>query len=77
MTTRLSQLQPGESARVTNFQPGDNNFRRKLLSLGITPGTRVDVIRTAPMGDPMEIKVRGFSLSLRKAEANTVLVENR
>ena len=76
MSTPLSEVRPGETMRVVSFRAGDNNFRRKLLSLGITPGASVDVVRTAPLGDPMEVKIRGFSVSLRKAEASTVMVEN-
>lgn len=48
------------------------SFRRKLLALGVTPGAQLEVVRFAPLGDPMEIKIRGFSLSLRKHEAQVI-----
>jgi len=47
----------------------------KLLSLGLTKGTEVLTVKTAPFGDPMEIELRGYRLSLRKAEAENVLIE--
>lgn len=51
-----------------------NSIRKKLLSLGLTPKTTIEVIRSAPLGDPIEIKVRGFFLSLRKAEFNLLIL---
>lgn len=53
----------------------DKKIRKKLLSFGLTPGTTFDIIRYAPLGDPIEIKVRGFSLSLRKNELDTINYE--
>jgi ferrous iron transport protein A len=75
MSLNLKQLSVGDSARVAGFGEGSRTYRRKLLSLGLTPGTELTVTRCAPMGDPVEIRVRGFSLSLRKNEAESVLVE--
>lgn len=75
MTSTLKQLAAGDSARVTGFGEGSKAYRRKLLSLGLTPGTELTVTRYAPMGDPVEIRVRDFSLSLRKDEAASLLVE--
>lgn len=71
----LKQLSAGDVARVVGFGEGSRAYRRKLLSLGLTPGTELAVTRFAPMGDPVEIRVRGFSLSLRKHEAESLLVE--
>jgi ferrous iron transport protein A len=71
----LKQLSVGDSGRVVGFGEGSKTYRRKLLSLGLTPGTELTVTRCAPMGDPVEIRVRGFSLSLRKDEAASLLVE--
>lgn len=51
---------------------GAPDVRRRLLEMGLTPGTRVKVIRFAPLGDPMDIEVRGYHLSLRKHEAGQV-----
>ncbi|MCU4676893.1 ferrous iron transport protein A [Catenovulum sp. 2E275] len=71
----LNLVNVGESVRVVSIAPSQAGFRRKLLSLGMTPGAQIKVKRLAPLGDPMEIEVRGFNLSLRKAEAETILVE--
>jgi ferrous iron transport protein A len=53
---------------------GERAFRRRLLELGLVPGTRVEVLRVAPLGDPVELLVRGASLSIRRAEASVVHV---
>lgn len=54
---------------------GDRAFRRRLMELGLVPGTRVEVVGTAPLGDPLELLVRGCSLSIRRGEALCVTVE--
>jgi ferrous iron transport protein A len=71
----LKDLQVGDRAKVAGFLEGGNAYRRKLLSLGLTPGAELSVTRVAPMGDPVEIRVRGFALSLRRDEAATLSVE--
>ncbi len=75
----LKDLQVGDRAKVAGYLEdtgaGGNSYRRKLLSLGLTPGAEISVTRVAPMGDPVEIRVRGFSLSLRREEAATLSVE--
>ena len=71
----LKDLLPGDRARVAGFLEGGNAYRRKLLSLGLTPGAELSVTRVAPLGDPVEIRVRGFALSLRRDEAATLSVE--
>src|SRR5882757_8758303 len=53
---------------------GEGSFRRRLMELGLVPGTRVEVIGVAPLGDPLELLVRGSSLSIRRAEAEDVSV---
>lgn len=76
MARTLKELSVGDSGRVAGFvRDGNKAYRKKLLSLGLTPGTELVVTRYAPMGDPVEIRVRGFSLSLRKSEAESLLVE--
>lgn len=77
MSERLNDMAVGDSGRVTGFDKGQKAWRKKLLSMGLTPGASFKVIRCAPMGDPVEIKVRGFSLSLRRAEAESVLIERQ
>jgi len=71
---KLSELKPGMEAVVLDVQ-GDSNVKKKLLGMGIVRGTELKVIRNAPLKDPMEIEVRGYNLSIRKAEAENVIVE--
>ena len=73
--TTLGELQIGDRAKVTGFAEAGAGYRRKLLSMGLTPGVEIGISRVAPMGDPIEIRVRGFSLSLRRAEAAALNVE--
>jgi ferrous iron transport protein A len=73
----LNQLPVKGKALIRGFSEGNRELRRKLLALGIVPGSEVEVIRTAFMGDPIEIRLRGFQLCLRKKEASMVLVEQQ
>ncbi|MCP4699914.1 MAG: ferrous iron transport protein A [Gammaproteobacteria bacterium] len=75
MTIKLSDMKIEETGKVAGFHKGGKVYRRKLLAMGLTPGTEFTVIRYAPMGDPVEISLRGFALSLRKHEAAALLVE--
>jgi ferrous iron transport protein A len=72
--TPLSALKVGTSAVVREFPKTGAAFVR-LREMGLLAGTRVTLLRLAPLGDPLEIKVRGYNLSLRKSEADHVLVE--
>ena len=72
--SRLSDLAIGASATVREFPKTGTAFVR-LREMGLLAGTRVTLIRAAPLGDPLEIKLRGYNLSLRKSEADHVLVE--
>lgn len=71
---KLSQLPVGASAVVREFPKSGSAFIR-LREMGVLAGTSVTLIRAAPLGDPLEIKVRGYNLTLRKSEADHVLVE--
>ena len=71
---KLSELTVGASAVVREFPKTDSAFVR-LREMGLLPGTRVTLVRTAPLGDPIEIKLRGYHLTLRKSEAEHVLVD--
>lgn len=71
----LRDLAVGESGRVTGLGAGSRAYRRRLLSMGLTPGTEFTVTRCAPLGDPVELRVRGFNMSLRRDEAAVVQVE--
>ncbi|MDG5469196.1 FeoA family protein [Deltaproteobacteria bacterium IMCC39524] len=75
MQYHLGQLSVGEKAIITGFVEGQKEYRAKLLAMGLTKGIELELTRVAPLGDPLEISIRGFSLSLRKAEASVVLVE--
>jgi ferrous iron transport protein A len=72
-TTTLDQLAPGQSARVQRIN-GEGAVRRRLLDMGITSGVEIAVVKASPLGDPVEYLVRGYHLSLRKAEAQMITV---
>jgi ferrous iron transport protein A len=67
----LDQLEPGEVARVSSIG-GDGAFRRRLLELGLLPGTPVLRTGQAPLGDPLSFRVRGAVLCLRRADARAI-----
>ena len=69
----LSALKIGEKARVLGFELPPEH-RQRLLEMGLTVGAECEVVRFAPMGDPIDIKVRGYQLSLRKKEASGVRI---
>ena len=68
----LDMLKIGESARIRRVDISDEILLRKLTDMGLTPGTEVRLIKFAPMGDPMELHLRGYSLSLRKSDAAAI-----
>ena len=70
----LSHLAVGERGRVTSMTLSAP-IRQRLMEMGLTVGTECAVIRFAPLGDPMEVRVRGYHLSLRKSEADGVWIE--
>ena len=73
-TEPLSELQPGQRGKVISLDlPGSNKGR--IMEMGLTAGITVEVIRFAPLGDPMELKVRGGHISLRKADAAGIRVQ--
>lgn len=72
---KLKDLNPGDTALVLGFLKTEAAYRDKLLSMGLTKGVRFTLLRAAPLGDPIEIDLRGFKLSLRKGEADIVLVQ--
>ena len=71
----FQNLAIGDRARITGFDNAGRAYRKRLLAMGLTPGTEFIVSRFAPMGDSVQIKLRGFSLSLRKDEARVLLLE--
>ena len=75
MTIALKDLSAGDRGRVHGYEEGGRAYRRKLLSMGLTPGVELEVVRVAPMGDPVEVRVRGTSVTLRKDEAAALRME--
>lgn len=70
----LRDLKPGESGTVASI--GEKGpMRRRIMDMGVTPGTSIKVIKVAPLGDPIEINIRGYELSLRKDEAQHIVIE--
>jgi Fe2+ transport system protein FeoA len=70
----LADLEPKQQGRIRTVV-GDDGLTQRLWELGFTPGQRVDVIRFAPLGDPIQVRVRGFDVALRRAEARRILLE--
>ncbi|MCK4822381.1 ferrous iron transport protein A [bacterium] len=70
----LSELKPGEIGKVKRIE-GEGRLKKRLLDMGVVSGTIVEVIKVAPLGDPIDIKVKGYHLSLRKEEAVQILIE--
>lgn len=73
MTRTLRTARVGETVTVSRLQ-GSGAIKRRIMDMGITRGTEVFVRKVAPLGDPIEVMVRGFELSLRKADADMVEV---
>lgn len=74
-TIFLSDMKVGSIGRIVGLAAGEKVYRQRLISMGLIPGTEFIVSRIAPLGDPIEIIVRGFSLSLRKNEARILKIE--
>jgi Fe2+ transport system protein FeoA len=70
----LSELRAHEVGKVKQII-GQDQLKRKLLDMGVIPGSALEVLRVAPLGDPVEIRVKGYNLSLRKEEAKQVQIE--
>lgn len=70
----LSQVKVGETVRVVKLH-GEGALKRRIMDMGITKGVELYIRKVAPLGDPMEIAVRGYELSLRRADAEMVEVE--
>ncbi len=70
----LKDIRPGESVKVLRLN-GEGAVKRRIMDMGITKNTEVYVRKVAPLGDPVEITVRGYELSLRKADAQMIEVE--
>lgn len=74
MEKTLKQFKPGEAGKVLRVT-GAGGIKRRLFDMGITPGAQILMRKTAPLGDPIEITVRGYELSIRKSEAECILMK--
>lgn len=74
MLKTLDKFKIGETGLIKKVE-GDGRLRRRLFDMGVTPGATVYLRKVAPLGDPLEITIRGYELTLRKSEAELVLLE--
>lgn len=72
-TMTLTTLPAGKGARVTAVN-GTGRVAHRLMEMGVIPGVAVQVVKTAPFGDPIEVRVRGYSLAMRRSEADAIEV---
>ena len=72
----LDTLTRGHAAMITAVECSDAALRNHILDMGLTPGVELALIKTAPMGDPLEIRVRGYELTIRKADAAKIKITN-
>lgn len=70
----MMDLKPGDAGVVKGFAPGNADYRRRLMAMGLTTGTPFSVTRVAPLGDPIQLKVRNSALTLRKEEAKLLRI---
>lgn len=73
MEKRLNELKAGESGEVLRIE-GEGQIRRRIFDMGVTPGAEIVLRKLAPLGDPIEVTVRGYELTLRKSEAACVVM---
>jgi ferrous iron transport protein A len=71
----VNDMKPGQTAEISGYRAGNAAYRAKLLALGLTRGARFTLVNVAPLGDPVDLQVRGFHLSLRKDEANVLKIK--
>ena len=69
---RLDSLEIGKDAIIASVESSDGALRQHILDMGLTPGTEVTMMKYAPMGDPMEIRLRGYELTLRRDDASRI-----
>jgi ferrous iron transport protein A len=71
----VNDMKPGQTAEISGYRAGNAAYRAKLLALGLTRGARLTLVNVAPLGDPIDLQIRGFHLSLRKEEANVLKIK--
>ena len=76
MLKRLDEIKVGETGLIVKVE-GEGRIRRRLFDMGVTPGAEVYLRKKAPLGDPIEITIRCYELSLRKVEASSIILEVR
>lgn len=70
----LKDLKPGQEGTVISI--GERGpMRRRIMDMGVTPGISIKVVKVAPLGDPIEVNIRGYELSLRKSEAENIQIQ--
>jgi len=74
MLKTLDEFKIGETGRITQVT-GEGRLRRRLFDMGVTPGATIYLRKKAPLGDPLEVTIRGYELTLRKSEAELVILE--
>ena len=75
MIKTLKELKTGEEGTLVSYHGGDVELRRHLLGMGFVKGAKIKVEKVAPLGDPLELKVKGYAVCLRKEEAEYIKVE--
>ena len=74
-TPMFSELKRGDKVKIVGYRTGDSQYKSKLLSMGLVRGVELRVLQVAPLGDPVEVAVLSYRLSLRKEEANVLMLE--
>lgn len=75
MEKKLSEFSIGEKGIIKSVQNVDHKIKRRLFDMGVTSGAEVIMVKKAPLGDPIEVNIRGYELTLRKSEAESVTME--
>jgi Fe2+ transport system protein FeoA len=71
---RIDELKPGQSGIIKNVG-GSGELRDRLLDMGLTPGTNIIMRKAAPLGDPIQLSLRGYDLTIRKADAARIILK--
>ena len=72
---KISELKPGEIGTVVGYEQGSRAYRQKLLRMGLVKGCEFTLLRTAPLGDPVELELNSHKLTIRKSEAEALIIE--
>ncbi len=73
--TTLNELQIGQRGRVVGYRDDDESLLQRICEMGVNRGVTVEVVRVAPLGDPIEVSLRGYQLSVRRKEAKLIEVQ--